>query len=184
MTSGNERTYIDFIKTDVSTSTSLYGSEYNTSPNRAYTIIPHGKISASIYCGDNNSSRIGLSTNKDQRYNLDVSAKDLIVSYNLTNVSLGTSSSRTGTYAITNGDFSTIPHSIGLFANNINGNFLERVSAKIFNFKLWDNDVLKRNFIPVKRNADNKPGMYDLVTDNFYSNASGTGDFTIGDIVN
>lgn len=42
-----------------------------------------------------------------------------------------------------------------------------------------DNGVTVRHLIPVVRNADDKPGMYDLVNDVFYTNA-GTGEFTYG----
>lgn len=39
----------------------------------------------------------------------------------------------------------------------------------------------KRLMIPVVRNSDEKPGMYDLVNDVFYTNA-GTGEFTWGEL--
>lgn len=37
-------------------------------------------------------------------------------------------------------------------------------------------------FIPCYRKADNKPGMYDVINDTFYTNA-GTGEFTCGGVV-
>lgn len=40
-----------------------------------------------------------------------------------------------------------------------------------------DNNVVVRHLIPVVRITDNKPGMYDLVNDVFYTN-QGTGEFT------
>lgn len=40
-----------------------------------------------------------------------------------------------------------------------------------------DNDIVVRHLIPMLRNSDKKPGMYDLVNDVFYTNA-GTGEFT------
>lgn len=39
------------------------------------------------------------------------------------------------------------------------------------------------NMVPCYRKADNKPGMYDLVTNTFFVNA-GTGEFTVGPDVN
>lgn len=39
--------------------------------------------------------------------------------------------------------------------------------------------ALLRNFIPCYRKADNKPGMYDLVTKTFFTN-QGTGEFIVG----
>ena len=43
--------------------------------------------------------------------------------------------------------------------------------------KIWDNNALIRDYIPVIRNSDNKPGMYDRVTKTFFTN-QGTGEFT------
>lgn len=40
-----------------------------------------------------------------------------------------------------------------------------------------NNNVVVRHLIPMLRNSDNKPGMYDLVNDIFYTNV-GTGEFT------
>ena len=49
----------------------------------------------------------------------------------------------------------------------------------IYKFKIWDNNVLVRNFIPCYRKSDNVPGMYDVVTNTFYTN-QGRGTFGIG----
>ena len=43
-----------------------------------------------------------------------------------------------------------------------------------------DDKVL--NYVPCYRKSDNKPGMYDLVTNTFFTNA-GTGEFTVGNDV-
>ena len=44
----------------------------------------------------------------------------------------------------------------------------------------WNENILIRNFIPCYRKSDNKPGMYDIVNNQFYTNA-GTGEFIAGD---
>ena len=51
-------------------------------------------------------------------------------------------------------------------------------SFKFYNCKLWDNGILIRNFIPVVRKSDSKPGMYDRVNDVFYTNQGTGADFT------
>lgn len=51
--------------------------------------------------------------------------------------------------------------------------------GKIYEFKLYDNDILVRNFIPCYRKIDNVAGMYDVVNGVFYTN-DGTGSFTVG----
>lgn len=57
-----------------------------------------------------------------------------------------------------------------------------KFKGKMWSFKIWENDVLVRNFIPCYRNSDNVVGMYDLVNNKFYTN-SGTGTFTHGKVI-
>ena len=52
---------------------------------------------------------------------------------------------------------------------------------KIYEAKIYDNNVLIRNFIPCYRNSDSVVGMYDLVNNLFYTN-QGTGSFTYGSV--
>ena len=54
--------------------------------------------------------------------------------------------------------------------------------GKLKTFKLWDNNILLRNFIPCYRKSDNEVGMYDLVNGVFYTN-QGTGTFTKGSLI-
>lgn len=65
-----------------------------------------------------------------------------------------------------------------LFANNNLGTPQFEMQGKIWYCKIWDNDVLVRNFIPCI-NPSNIAGMYDTVNDVFYANA-GTGSFNVG----
>lgn len=53
------------------------------------------------------------------------------------------------------------------------------VGMRCWSFKIYDNNILVRNFIPVVRLLDNKAGMWDTVSKQFYGNA-GTGDFITG----
>ncbi|MBR0428202.1 MAG: hypothetical protein IJK18_08410 [Clostridia bacterium] len=60
------------------------------------------------------------------------------------------------------------------------------LKGKIYYAKFWNGNELVRNFVPVIRKSDNKIGLYDLVTNEFYMNA-GTGSFIAGgnvDILN
>ena len=63
---------------------------------------------------------------------------------------------------------------IGLFGS-YNGEYLSR--SKIYYFKIWEDDVLVRNFIPVVK--DNTGYMYNKVNGQLFGNA-GTGEFIIG----
>lgn len=62
-----------------------------------------------------------------------------------------------------------------LFGRYSNGTYTKTFRGRIFYFIVPG----QYNLIPVVRNSDNKPGMYDLVNDVFYTNA-GTGEFTWG----
>lgn len=62
-----------------------------------------------------------------------------------------------------------------------NGTDKRTMIGQFYYCVIKDNDVVVRHFIPVVRNSDNKPGMYDLVNDVFYINA-GTGEFTWGEL--
>ncbi|MFQ6760105.1 MAG: hypothetical protein ACLRFM_01745 [Alphaproteobacteria bacterium] len=100
-----------------------------------------------------------------------------------------------------NGDlvYSKIPDSFGaetysiyLFAVNYKGtasSIAAGVSSdftkyRLENFKVWNNNTLVRDMVPVRRNSDNELGMYDLVSGTFFGNAASSGDdFTPGPIV-
>ena len=70
---------------------------------------------------------------------------------------------------------------IGNF-NNVNEPYNNGFIGYIHECKLYSNDVLIRDFIPVKRISDNVVGMYDIVTETFFTNA-GTGVFVAGTTV-
>lgn len=52
-------------------------------------------------------------------------------------------------------------------------------TAKISILQIYENAVMVHNFIPCRRDSDDELGMYDLVSDTFFTN-SGTGTFIAG----
>lgn len=60
--------------------------------------------------------------------------------------------------------------------SNIDGNPAYCGNAKIKSAKLWQDNILVRNFIPVKDTMTNKYGFYDSVSNVFFDN-NGSGDF-------
>lgn len=52
---------------------------------------------------------------------------------------------------------------------------------RLYYCKMWNGDTLVRDFIPVIRNVDNKIGLYDKTTKQFFTN-QGTGEFLGGGI--
>lgn len=71
-------------------------------------------------------------------------------------------------------------YNITLFCQSHNTSGYNRFySGRISSFKIYENDIPQRDFIPCYRKSDSKPGMYDLVNNVFYTN-QGTGEFDIG----
>jgi len=64
-----------------------------------------------------------------------------------------------------------------LFGDNLLGNFARSGSIRIYQAKIYNDMALVRDFVPCIRKSDNKPGMYDRITQAFFTN-SGTGEFT------
>lgn len=61
--------------------------------------------------------------------------------------------------------------------SNTNVNYYS--SARLYSFKIYANDVLIRDFIPVERKSDSAVGLYDQANNQFYTN-SGSGNFIAG----
>lgn len=47
-----------------------------------------------------------------------------------------------------------------------------KMLGRVYWFKIFDNGVLVRDYVPVKRDSDNKYGLYDLVNNTFNTSAS------------
>lgn len=66
-----------------------------------------------------------------------------------------------------------------MFGSNRDGSGANMPDITAYSWKWYQNDVLVRDFIPVKRIGDGEVGMFDAVNRVFYTNA-GTGDFVAG----
>jgi hypothetical protein len=68
------------------------------------------------------------------------------------------------------------------------GSYMGRTSSgfdwigKYYGVKIYDNEELIHNFIPVKRITDNEVCLFDTITEKFFTN-SGTGSFIAGPVV-
>ena len=82
-----------------------------------------------------------------------------------------------------------------LIGNNTNTNTFDRDATlllflsgtdygkyKLYSCKIYGDNGIVRDFIPCKRNSDNKLGLYDRVEGTFYPN-NGTGEFNYGSVV-
>jgi len=70
---------------------------------------------------------------------------------------------------------------IAIFAGSISKYLPSSTETKVKYIKIWRNNVLVRDFVPQIRHIDNMIGMFDRVTNTFFTNA-GTGEFIAGPI--
>lgn len=70
-----------------------------------------------------------------------------------------------------------------LFARNENDTPVGSGTIGCKRFVIYKSNATVRDFIPCYRKADNEPGMYDLASNTFYTNA-GAGEFVVGADVN
>lgn len=73
----------------------------------------------------------------------------------------------------------TTGRSYGIFARISASGELQSKAARIYYFKFYRNNNLIGDFVPCYRKSDTKPGMFDLVTGEFFVN-QGTGEFNLG----
>lgn len=66
-----------------------------------------------------------------------------------------------------------------IFTCNKAGTAGDSSSARLYSCEIIKDDETVRNYIPAKRNSDGVIGLYDLVSNSFFTNA-GTGTFTAG----
>ena len=52
-------------------------------------------------------------------------------------------------------------------------------AIRLYHLKLWESNIRVRDFMPCYRKSDNVVGLYDLVSDTFFTN-SGSGNFVKG----
>lgn len=77
----------------------------------------------------------------------------------------------------------TTPQNLLVFGYYASSSRYELSSNTLYHLKLWENNVMVRNFIPCYRKSDGEIGLYDIVNNEFYTN-SGTGTFLKGSNVN
>lgn len=156
------RVVADFQLTSVASSF-IFGARYAQS--RAFTL--------NIASGTKLVAARGTSGNKTI---MTADTKRHIVDYNKSVISVDDTS-----YTFADFTFTT-PKPLTLFAcaDTYAGNdgYLPS-KMKLYSCKIYDNDVLVRDYVPCYRISDNAIGLYDLVDDRFYVN-SGTDSFVQG----
>lgn len=167
-----------------STGQVLFGSVlglYNDNPNNWMLFRPHQSASVNrvnlwyrfigyssgVYTIDN------LFVPGTKQHLLIEQTSNTVVKYKLNNSSLYSLTTRNAEIEVEQPNYRLLRYQVTDESKQLDN------TMKIYSYRLSQNGVCVRQFIPVLRNSDSKPGMYDLVNDVFYTNA-GSGEFTYG----
>ncbi len=144
----------------------------NSSSNNHFVLqtIDNGQLNLYITSNGNTYPRYTYQTNDTSNFH--------DISYNIDNLNKGFLDGEQLTQ--NNNRLTTVTGStFTLFARKFVTSVSRYGYCQIKNFKIYDNNVLVRDYIPCYRNSDNEVGLYDLVNNVFYTN-QGTGSFTYG----
>lgn len=136
-----------------------------------------------VYGNGNRVAELNIFNNKF-RYDVTKTGEDTIVDgVAYTVQKSGTNWYLNNSLVITSGlNVSATQHSILLFARWYNA-VSKNVAGKVYSYQHERSGELICDYIPCYRKADSKPGMYDLVTKQFFVN-QGTGEFIVGPNIN
>lgn len=166
----------------------IYGIQDGSASNRFYGLISSTQFRIQV-----NSNAVGTPTfwglNKDGTFvegsNGTFAETQCIVDLTVDNVNKRASiksDEYTGNISFSGtvlGDNLSCTYNMLLFSRSIGGWAENNFSGRIYGFSIKDNGNLVQNLIPARRNSDNALGMFDLVSQTFFTNA-GTGTFTAG----
>lgn len=189
----HEKTKIEanVLVTSNSAAQSLWGSEeYTTSSGntRNFAHIFYGTNgSYSVYLGSGSQGTVALTLNKRAKVSINTTA-DKLLTVKVNNTAILNNKTYSGSVltkhtAYTSSTASTTVGNIFIFSNHNsnrgsnNGPTQNVGGMRLYSFKMWDNDVMVRNFIPCK-NASGTVGLWDTITQTFFTTP--TGAFTAG----
>lgn len=113
-------------------------------------------------------------------YSADLEGYDVVFDLNKNKYTMTYGSSETSvTHTFTSATF-TADHPFYLLALDDNGSVSNRTAQRLLSCSITDNGVASHTLIPAERKSDGVIGLYDRVTDTFYT-TSGTGTVTKGD---
>ena len=200
-TSDNVRAVLSANVTTHNQGESLFGNEEYIGRDRYFALIPHNSGGTmKIFSLDRNLIEFTYPLSTDMILDVSASTKGSDKYVNLAITSNG-STKNYGGKATTGGSVITNPNNlktgvgeIYLFANHnsgrgaVTGGTPNRVGnqivgkMKVYSFKMYDNNILVRDFVPVVRSRDGVAGLYDMVGHKFYANA-GSGSFKTGGVI-
>lgn len=143
----------------------VYSSQYGTLEHQIYKTYSNAETR--LYYGASSTNMVKISgTTTFNNYHVLIDGSNVYVNDEL----LSSTITRASNSAF------TIPlYNVATGA----GTFFGGSNAKFRYFKIWDGNELVRDFVPCYRKSDNVAGMYDLVTNQLFTN-QGTGNFIVG----
>ncbi len=168
----NSKVIIKFQPTSYENSC-LSGAETEASAGRPWTFIATLKNTETCIWHAQNTTQNSFCTavNTSNTYVLEMSQTDGVFTKTINGVS----------YSKNNIPYYTL-NSFALFADNYgNGNYTQKAKARIYYTKIYENNTLVRDFIPVL-DTNGVPCLFDRVEAKFYYNA-GTGQFIAGPVI-
>ena len=183
------KVYMDATVVTNGSSQSLFGNEEPFSGGRYFSIVPHGSGGSYAYYVGSNAPLISQTATctLGTRFNMEcstTSAKLFTVKVNGTVLKTGTYSGTVCGYANTTSTHAS-KGKIYIFANHNSSTKgaspIQNIGGmKLYAFKMYDNNILVRDFIPCQR-ADGAIGLFDIVYQQFYISPEGTA-FVAGDV--
>jgi hypothetical protein len=154
------------------------GTEAYDSPNTFNGTYSNGVNNGVLYIVNNQSKvkkfsyNVPINTPFVFRWNGSVDINPTVSSNIITSVGTTSEQTNPGQTFVLGGQF-------------IQGEVLIHKPKKLYYFKTFDSNGIDitHNFIPARRNSDGVLGMYDTVSNTFFTNA-GTGEFIAGPVVN
>ena len=183
----NVKIYMDALVTSNSASQSLFGNEEPRDGGRYFAIVPHGSGGTYNFYTGQTGSVGSASITLNKRFHMEcftTTAKSLTIVIDGVNKLTATYPGTIMTYANTTST-SADKGKIYIFTNHNSSSSAhtsQRIGGmRLYSFKMWDNDIMVRNFIPCK-NTSGVVGLWDTTTKAFFTTPTGT--FTAGTALN
>lgn len=154
---------VDFYVSDLSVAQSIFGARYSTS-SKAYSLG---------IATTNTQWRPSFGSTTENTGTATTGRHVAFMSHN------GGTLTVDGTQIISIGNANiTTPVNCHVFAIKGNTTLIYNSACRIYSFKIWRSGALLMHLIPAQRMTDFEAGMYDKVSDTFFTN-SGTGKFIV-----
>lgn len=162
------RTIIDFQYTDNTTNTNLFGTRKAWNTLGYYVGTDSDTLGKKFWIKRGTDYGETTKTSDKLRHTIDFSRNFII----------------DGTNLKTTYDNSSIAWKTIILFGSYENESVWKSSYRLYSCKIYNQDLIIRDFKPCYRKSDNKTGLYDLVDKKFYPNMSDEEEFIIGKKIN